>query len=502
MAAGKLAEAYVEITTRQGPLDKGLDSARAKLSAFAARAKSISAIPLTITGGVGLGLLSRELLRATEAAADLAETQSKVREVFRGATPAIIAATDKWADQFGLVKKVSLDAAANFGLVTQAAGLSADASAELSLKLVKLASDASSFYNVNFDVALEKIRAGLVGQSEPLTAFGVLLNEDKVKAEALALGLVQSTAALTDQHKVLARASLITKGLATASGDLERTLDGVANQQRKLQGDIENFRTELGERLIPVLADSIKLLNELFAGTGANAKSGIAAAGEWADAWINAFRAINKERSSLGLSTAIGTLDLLQQHTGLGVLDKALGASVGMPGIHRGKSPLEALKDYLAGKLSDRVNAAVGKSGTPAPPAAAAAGLPPGALAPPGGPAREPIELAGPFWNLVMRGLNARAALAQSGRELLGVGAGALAPLFARERPFHSQSFGDLLAAGGSLQAGILSRDNVPKEQLAELKTISQSARETVEQLRAIATRGLGQAAAILRGRE
>jgi hypothetical protein len=59
--------------------------------------------------------------------------------------------------------------------------------------MAKLAADSMSFFDKDFDVALDKIRAGLSGESEPLRAFGVLLSEDAVKAEALALKLAKSS---------------------------------------------------------------------------------------------------------------------------------------------------------------------------------------------------------------------------------------------------------------------------------------------------------------------
>src|SRR2546423_392990 len=80
------------------------------------------------------------------------------------------------------------------------------------------------------------LRAGVVGESEPMRRFGVLLSEAAVKAEAARLGIARVGAELTEGQKVQARSSLIIAGMADASGDLVRTQDSVANRLREIKG--------------------------------------------------------------------------------------------------------------------------------------------------------------------------------------------------------------------------------------------------------------------------
>jgi hypothetical protein len=198
-------------------------------------------------------------------ASDLGETMSKTKEVFGDSTNLITAQADDMAKRYGLVKGPILDAASSIGLIAKGAGKSQAASAEMATSLTKLAADASSFYNVPLDSALEKIRSGLVGESEPLRAFGVLLSEEAVAAEAAALGLTKKKGKLDEASKVTARASLITKGLATASGDLARTQDSAANQFRRSSGGLTNFATSIGTMLLPAVQSGVGAFNELLA---------------------------------------------------------------------------------------------------------------------------------------------------------------------------------------------------------------------------------------------
>ena len=70
-------------------------------------------------------------------------------------------------------------------------GLTQETAAEMSTGFAKLAVDLSSFYNVSESDALNALRAGLVGETEPMRQFGVMIDEASVKQQALNLGLMQ-----------------------------------------------------------------------------------------------------------------------------------------------------------------------------------------------------------------------------------------------------------------------------------------------------------------------
>jgi len=170
------------------------------------------------------------------------------------------------AKQYGLVKGPLLDAASSFGLIAKGVGYTDEAAAKMASTMTKLAADAMSFHHVNLPEALDKIRSGLAGQSEPLRAFGVFLTEEAVAAEALRLGLARTTKGIDEQAKVTARASLIQRQMAVSTGDLDRTADSAANQFVKAGGGIENFATSMGTLLLPAVTTGIAAFND-FLGT-------------------------------------------------------------------------------------------------------------------------------------------------------------------------------------------------------------------------------------------
>lgn len=296
---GALAKAYVEIGADQSPFDRALGTMKGKLASLASTRFNIPGGGFAaMLGGAGLGL---GIGKAISGASDLSETLSKVGVVFDSSSSKVVAAADEMAKSFGIPKREFMDAAASFGLIATGMGQSKEEAADLSTQMAKLAVDASSFYNVPVADALEKIRAGMTGESEPLKAFGVIMDENTMKLEANRLGLGRNSKELTNQEKLVARVALIQKGLASATGDMARTQDGAANQTRKFWGALTNLGDSIGTTMLPAFTSFVGLINEVggdlakwvaasegtFGGFFASIKGGIETAGviyrNWGD---------------------------------------------------------------------------------------------------------------------------------------------------------------------------------------------------------------------------
>jgi hypothetical protein len=157
----------------------------------------------------------------------------------------------------GISKTAALDAAAGFGALGKQAGLTGEPLAKFSTDLVQLAGDLASFNNTTVDESLQALKSGLQGETEPLKRFNIFLNDAALKQEFFALTGEKVTGVLTQQQKVVAANSLIFKQASDATGDFERTSDSLANQQRTLQAEFENVKTQLGEGLVPVFSTII-----------------------------------------------------------------------------------------------------------------------------------------------------------------------------------------------------------------------------------------------------
>lgn len=295
---------------------KKIDDFGDKMQATGAKVRSIGS---TMTASVTQPLL--EMANdAVEAASDMAESMSKVNVVFDESADAIIDWSEDSAEAFGQSQQQALEAVGTFGNLFDAMGIGVDKSAEMSMGIVELASDLASFNNIDPTEALEKLRAGLVGETEPLRTLGVNLSAAAVEAKAFQMGLVdvsidmekvnratlnlekaQAAAAkalkehgegsleyrdamqkvaeaetklqdalagsnveLTAAQKAQAAYALILEQTKNAQGDFARTSDGLANQQRILNAEWENAQAQLGEKLLPLKLQLVGVLRDLL----------------------------------------------------------------------------------------------------------------------------------------------------------------------------------------------------------------------------------------------
>lgn len=223
-----------------------------------------SMAPLALGAGAALGGLAYGASKFADAASDLNEATNKANVTFGEHSDVIEDFAESSARSFGISRRAANDYASTLGVILQASGLNQEATADMSVELTKLAADLASFNNIPVDVALEKIRSGLVGEAEPLRTVGVLLSAAEVKTKAYEMGIAEAGAELTEAQKVQARYALILEQTTQAQGDFTRTADGSANQQRIMAANWEDLRARIGQGFLPVQQKLYEGLNKLF----------------------------------------------------------------------------------------------------------------------------------------------------------------------------------------------------------------------------------------------
>lgn len=190
---------------------------------------------------------------AVSAASDLSETINKVNVVFGDSSGAVLKFAETAAQSLGMSRNEALASAATFGNLFASMGLGEKQSADFSQNLLKLSADLGSFNNIDPTEVLEKLRSGLVGETEPLRSLGILLDEESVKQFAYANGIAKVGSELTQQQKVMGRYGLILQQSATAQGDFANTSTGIANSSRIISASFKDIQAEIGSRLLPVI---------------------------------------------------------------------------------------------------------------------------------------------------------------------------------------------------------------------------------------------------------
>lgn len=194
---------------------------------------------------------------AVDAASDLNESVSKTDVVFGSAAGAVHSFAKTAATSIGQSQQQAEEAAGTFGNLFVSMKIGQPAAARMSISMVRLAGDLASFNNVSPEDALEALRSGLVGETEPLRKFGINLNDASLRAEATRLQLGHIGPTLTAQQKALASYSLILQQSKTAQGDFARTSGGLANQQRIMAAQFKDSSAALGKDFLPIAIELV-----------------------------------------------------------------------------------------------------------------------------------------------------------------------------------------------------------------------------------------------------
>jgi len=264
----KLGDALLYLDADDKDLKKGLESAERQSKGWGA----------TMTGlfqGFGMGIFSAvggaiqgafsQIGEAISMGSDLAETQSKINTLLGDQA----AWVTEWADNavfaLGMTKQAALDGAAGIANMFQQMGIGGEVAADAGVGMVELASDIASFHNVAEGATgvMDSLSAAFRGEFDSVQRYAPLLNAAAVEQRALTNAHKESAAELTASEKALATYQLLMEGAGAAVGDFARTNEGWAGTVKILTTAWDEFKTLLGQTLIPLLTPLLAKLREL-----------------------------------------------------------------------------------------------------------------------------------------------------------------------------------------------------------------------------------------------
>ena len=248
-------------------------------------------------------------------------------------------------------------------------GSTAERANTMSKELTQLGYDLSSFYNIDVNEAMQKLKSGFSGELEPLRNLGYDLSQAKLEATALSLGIDKAVSSMTQAEKAELRYYAIMTQVTQVQGDMARTLDHPANQLRVFRAQLEMTAQAIGDLFIPMLIDILpaaiavvkviryltNALANLFGGTGQK---------EGADDALNDIAS-----SAGGVSSSLEEATdkagkLKKQLLGIDELNvmsdkKGSGSDAGSGSGFDFELPTSVVGDWLNEELENKVNAIV-----------------------------------------------------------------------------------------------------------------------------------------------
>jgi hypothetical protein len=202
-------------------------------------------------------------------ASAMEESMSKVNVVFGQGASKVFDFGDKAAKSMGMSNQAAIEAAGTYGNLFQAFGIGQGKATEMSTTLVQLAADLGSFNNTSTEDAINALRSGLAGETEPLKRYGVALNEVTLKNKAMAMGFGEIKGAMDPAIKAQVTYALVMEQTKLAQGDYQRTSSGTANTMKTLSAQFADAKVAIGQALMPaftLLLNALKVAIPLITG--------------------------------------------------------------------------------------------------------------------------------------------------------------------------------------------------------------------------------------------
>ena len=210
--------------------------------------------------GAGLGALSVQLINA---GSDAEEMQGKFDAVFQEFGGPVTTELTNFATNVGRSRFELMGFASTIQDTLVPLGFARGAAADMSVEVVKLATDLGSFNNLPTEQVIMDVQSALVGNTETLRKYGVVATQATIEQYALSNGLWDGEAAMDAQTKAAAIMGLIMDSTTDAQGDAARTSESWANQMRALKATLTDTATEIGLQLLPAVTPLLAKLGEL-----------------------------------------------------------------------------------------------------------------------------------------------------------------------------------------------------------------------------------------------
>ena len=199
---------------------------------------------------------------------DLTEAENKTEAVFGNMTQYVKDWAQGSIDKIGMAKSTAYDAVSLFGDMATSMGLSRKEAADMSMSLVELSADLSSFKNISIEESQNALKSIFTGETETLKNLGIIMTETELKAYAMSEGFEKSYSEMSQAEKVQLRYQYVLDRSANAIGDYARTNGEAAGQMRLLPEALKELAASFKENVEPAITPVVTALNNAIVSFG------------------------------------------------------------------------------------------------------------------------------------------------------------------------------------------------------------------------------------------
>lgn len=182
---------------------------------------------------------------------------------------------DAMAEIYGLDPSSLYRYVGYFNQLTDAIGMTSEASSSISLSLTKAAADISSLFNVDVETVVDDLASGMQGMSRAVRKYGMDIRATTLQQTALTYGLTQQVETMSEADRMALRYLTMMQqvqnainqtansvdGTNGAMGDFARNIESPANQLRIFREQITQLGRAIGNFFIPMLRAVLPWIN-------------------------------------------------------------------------------------------------------------------------------------------------------------------------------------------------------------------------------------------------
>jgi len=182
-------------------------------------------------------------------------------------------AVNRWAEQSSRALGINDDqlelSVANFAEWAKNAGVSTDAATEAAQAMATRASEISLATGKSYDEVFGALQKGAAGSLKGLKEFGVAIDTNAIKQQALTMGLWDGTGALDASAAAQARSALILQQTTAYQEQAAGMTGGLADSQRKFGVIVDEVQDTVGaafmniaEAVLPAFLDAFTAVSD------------------------------------------------------------------------------------------------------------------------------------------------------------------------------------------------------------------------------------------------
>jgi phage-related protein len=243
------ADLIIRVVADTSAAKKPLDESASRVDRLGSRLNKMAIPAAAVVAGIAAFGKA-----AVESASRTQQAMGALDSVF-GKNAAIV---KKWSDSaatdVGLSKSQYGELATVIGAQFKNLGIPFDQIAGKTKTMIGLGADLAATFGGTTADAVSALSATMRGETDPIERYGVSIKQATIDAEMAKEGTDKLTGAAAKQARTMATLTLISKQTADAHGQFARESDSAAGSAQIASAQWENFKSEMGTALLPVVA--------------------------------------------------------------------------------------------------------------------------------------------------------------------------------------------------------------------------------------------------------